>query len=457
MATVNKRSYNPRRTHEGAPASPIRAIEELKRSVMACLLWENTFYEDGEEIGERIARLVEQIPDTEAIERVAREARTEQKLRHAPLWIARALAKKGALKAELLSDIIQRADELTEFLALYWKDGKCPLSAQVKKGLASAFTKFDAYALGKYNRDTEIKLRDVLFLSHAKPKDAEQDVLWKQLIDGTLPVPDTWEVALSGGADKKEAFERLLKEKKLGALALLRNLRNMEQARVKPEIIRDGLNSMSTDRVLPFRFLSAAVHAPHFESEMEQVMFRCLSQYPKLSGKTVLVVDVSGSMYGRPLSARSEMNRAKVACSLAVLLREVCSEIRVYATAGCDYTEIHQTAEVPARRGFALSDAIYGMCEHLGGGGIFITPVLNWIKAREESAARIIVITDEQDCARTKPEHSPLKAQPFGDSNYLINVGTDQNGIGYGGKWTAHINGWSESIVNYILEAEKSC
>ncbi len=81
-----------------------------------------------------------------------------------------------------------------------------------------------------------VRLRDVLFLSHAKPNDAEQAELWKRLIDGQLATPDTWEVALSaaGGdaAGKRETWERLLAERKLGALALLRNLRNMYEARV---------------------------------------------------------------------------------------------------------------------------------------------------------------------------------------------------------------------------------
>ncbi|MFO7863430.1 MAG: TROVE domain-containing protein, partial [Salinivirgaceae bacterium] len=105
---------------------------------------------------------------------------------------------------------------------MYWKDGRQPLSAQVKKGLAAAFQKFNAYQLAKYNRDGEVKLRDVLFLCHANPTSQEQELVWKKLIDGTLESPDTWEVNLSSGADKKETWERLLREEKLGALALLR-------------------------------------------------------------------------------------------------------------------------------------------------------------------------------------------------------------------------------------------
>jgi hypothetical protein len=92
--------------------------------------------------------------------------------------------------------------------------------------------KFDEYSLAKYNRDNAVKLRDVLFLCHAKPKDKEQEALWKKLVEGTLETPDTWEVALSGGNEKKETWERLMQEKKLGGLAFIRNLRNMTNAKL---------------------------------------------------------------------------------------------------------------------------------------------------------------------------------------------------------------------------------
>src|SRR5262249_42978017 len=177
------------------------------------------------------------------------------------------------LVAETLARVIQRADELAEFVAIYWQNGRAPLSAQVKKGLAAAFTKFDEYALAKYDRTGAVKLRDVLFLSHAKPRDEAQAALWKRLIAGGLATPDTWEVALSSGADKREAWERLLTERKLGALALLRNLRNMKDAKVSEDLVLDSLRAMKTDRVLPFRFLAAARHAPQWEEVLEAAMF----------------------------------------------------------------------------------------------------------------------------------------------------------------------------------------
>lgn len=116
--------------------------------------------------------------------------------------------------------------------------------------------------------------------------------LFQKIVTGGLATPDTWDVALSGGADKRETFERLI-DGKLGALALLRNLRNMIQAGVPDATIRAGIEKMKVERVLPFRFISAAKYAPSFEPELEQAMFRCLDGSEKLPGTTALVIDTS--------------------------------------------------------------------------------------------------------------------------------------------------------------------
>ena len=258
MARLNMLNLNfGPRTHEGAPARHISLELQLRRSVLACLLWESQFYEDGVEIAGRIAELVPKVA-AEKVAALAVEGRERRKLRHTPPLLVREMARHKthrALVSETLARIIQRADELAEFVAIYWKDGRVPLSGQVKKGLASSFPKFDEYQLAKYDRGGPIKLRDVLFLCHAKPRDQAQADVWKRLVSGSLTTPDTWEVALSSGADKREAWERLLREQKLGPLALLRNLRNMREAGVDESLVLSAVGSMSTTRVLPFRFL----------------------------------------------------------------------------------------------------------------------------------------------------------------------------------------------------------
>lgn len=420
------------KTHEGAPAKRIDAEAQLRRSVMACLLWEDQFYEDGESIAERIAGLVAEVAP-EKVLTLAAEAREQMYLRHAPLWLIVAALKAGHRKgvAETLAHVIQRADELAEFVALYWKDGKAPLAAQVKRGLAAAFPKFDAYQLAKYNRDGAVKLRDVLFLCHATPKDAEQAATWKQLVDDTLPAPDTWEVALSTGKDKAATWARLIAEGNLGGLAILRNLRNMQEAGVPDATIRKALTDGNFKRVLPFRFVAAARYAPLFEPELEAAMLRASADLPKLTGKTILLLDVSGSMDER-LSAKSDLTRMDAGAALAVLLREVCPEVEII-------TFSNQGVIVPARRGFALRDAVIQSQPHQG---------TYTQKAKELADTRgydrLIIVTDEQS-------HEAL-TNPKG-RGYVVNVASFKNGIGYGA-WT-HIDGWSENVVRYIAEAER--
>jgi hypothetical protein len=459
MATLNKKKPTIKaRTHEGAPAYTVNAEKELRRTVSSCLLWEDAFYEDGKSISDRITTLIPQI-NPETVAGLAFEARTDMNLRHVPLLLVREMARLGSHKhlvAETLELIIQRPDELGELLSIYWKDGRCPVSAQIKKGLARAFTKFSGYSLAKYNRDTEVKLRDVLFISHAKPIDMDQKKLWKKLIDGKLEIPDTWEVSISActtQVDKKKEWTRLLKEDKIGALALLRNLRNMSDAGVSRELVCNALENMNTDRVLPFRFIAAAKEAPDFEESIDGAFLRWSNkQDNKLYGKTIIMVDISGSMYSENISARSTMNLAQAASALAAILRERCEDPIVYATAGNDYTRIHATKKVPARRGIALTDAVYNLKNDLGGGGIFLKQAIEFVKSIEKSADRIIVITDEQDCAIADKD-SPLLATPFGKHNYLVNVANYKHGVGYG-KWT-HIDGFSESVANFIEAVEK--
>lgn len=456
MAKTNKKpQHDPIYTAEGAKAVRINAEQELRRSVLTCMLWEDIHYEEGEEVINRIETLCK-VVNLDVIAEIAREARTKQKLRHVPLKLCVELAKRAYPKtSEVIFDVVQRADELTELLSLYWAGGKTPISAQMKKGLAKAFTKFNEYHLSKYNRDEAIKLRDVLFLSHAKPKDQAQADLWKRLIDKKLTVPDTWETNLSVGKDKKETWERLISEKKLGAMAFLRNLRNMQEAGVPLHLISDGLKTINTERVLPFRFVTAARYAPKLEESLEGAMFKCLAGYEKLPGKTILIVDTSGSMFGSGnISKHSELTRIDAAGALAVLIREVCENPVIYATAGDDSRRIHATKLLPPRRGFALQDLLCkrSLQREIGGGGIFLKQVMDYVYDKEKEADRIIVITDEQDCGTASGDH-PSKANAFGKINYLINVSVDKNGIGYG-KWT-HFDGWSESIIDFIIEYEK--
>lgn len=192
------------RTYEGRPARNLSPELQLRSFVLASHRWEGQ--EDSVAVAGRIAELVPKV-QPENVAALAIEAREQMKLRHTPLLLVREMARHKThrkLVADTLARVIQRADELTEFVAIYWKDGRVPLSNQVKKGLAAAFPKFDEHQLAKYDRGGPIKLRDVLFLSHAKPCDEQQAAVWKKLIWGRLTVPDTVPEASPGSPTARE-------------------------------------------------------------------------------------------------------------------------------------------------------------------------------------------------------------------------------------------------------------
>ena len=439
MATINKiiRAF----TREGARSKRFTPEMELRRALLNCLLWENQFYEDGVAIADRIKALVPLVAPERTAE-LAIAARETMKLRHAPLLVVREMARHPThrgLVADTLARVIQRPDEMTELLAIYWADAlgpqqqrkRQPVSAQIKKGLARALTKFDAYQLAKYDRDGAVRIKDVLFLVHAKPKDAAQEKVWKQLVDGELASPDTWEVSLSSGKDKRGTFERLIAKNRLGGLALLRNLRLMQKAEVPRRTIAEAIDAMRTDRILPYRFITVARYAPDFEPELEAAMLKSVKDYARLDGRTRLLIDVSGSMFS-PLSAQSEMTRAEAACGLAILAREVCDEVEIF-------TFSNEVVKLPPRRGFALRDAIIGSQPH---GGTYLGKAVTEIDRKGD---RLIVFTDEQS-------HDQVPA-PKG-RGYMVNVASYQHGVGHG-PWT-RVDGFSEAVIAWIAASEQT-
>jgi len=426
-------------TFEGASAARITDEQALRRSVLSCLLWESEFYESGQTIASRIVDLVGKVAPDKVLSLVD-EARNRHHLRHVPLLLVSALARvaHGKIVEDAVFATIQRADELSELLAVHAQvngvePGKIKkhISAPMKRGLARAFHKFEEYALAKYNRDGAIKLRDVLFLCHAKPANDEQAALWKRLISGDLKTPDTWEVSLSGGKDKKETFERLIRENQLGYLALLRNLRNMVDAGCDLDLVREAIIlRKGSARVLPFRYVAAARACPQLEPAIDTALCESIASLPALTGKTIVLVDVSGSM-NEKLSAKSDLKRIDAAAALASIIH---GDLRVFSFS-------NDLVEVPPRRGMAGIDAVIKSQFHNGtllGGAI--------TQINQYPHDRLIVITDEQSHDRVP---NPVVKQA-----YMINVASAKNGVGYG-PWI-HIDGFSENVIRYISEIEQS-
>lgn len=434
----------------GLKAAKESNILLLRRAVLANLLWEDVAYMDGYKVANEICRLIPLCNPLDVYE-LALEARLKQKLRHTPLLIAVEMCKHEGHRAwvsKLLPQIITRADMLCDFLALYWRNGKCTVSSQARKGLAEAFHNFDEYQFAKYDRDAAIKLRDVMFLSHPKAKDEAEDALFKKIAERQLATPDTWEVALSSGEDKKVTWERLIREHKLGALATLRNISNMKKAKVDKEIISDAICQMKSFMLLPLDFYKAAKNNPEFERDIEDAMLRAYESLPKLPGKTLFIVDTSGSM-GRSISGESQFTRMEVAGVMTLLASIQCENFELVLTAGDDATRVHSSKWIQyPTKGFDLVKKMFSYKTEIGYGGIFTRQCLNWCREqfKEKDFDRIIVFSDSQDC-----DHPDSRIpNPFGRKNYICDVSANTRGINYKGVWTAEISGWSEHFMTYI-------
>jgi hypothetical protein len=255
-------------------------------------------------------------------------------------------------------------------------------------------------------------------------------------LDGQEPglkTPDTWEVALSAGQDKKEAWTRLLTENKLGYMAVLRNLRNMTEADVDRNLIIAAIAARRGSRfVLPFRYVAAARAAPQFEPALDAALIAAIGDMKQLPGLTVVLTDVSQSMEAK-LSGKSDLNRMTAAATLSSIVPG--EDVRAF-------TFSNGVVEVPYRKGMAGVQAVISSQSH---GGTYLAQALEAIN-RGVNYKRLIVTTDEQ-------AHPGRMPPPKGSFNYMINVASYRNGVGYGNGWT-HIDGFSESIFKYIAEAE---
>ena len=433
MSSINRVVRQPAYNSVGTQVSSISAERQLKRITLAALLWEKQFYLDGKSHAELVKELVAKVAP-EKVSALAEEARTKFKLRHVPLLLARELARNGKLQAQALTNVIQRPDEMSEFLSIYWQEGKTAVSNQIKKGLAACFNKFNEYQFAKWNKNrAAVKLRDVMFLSHPKPQSSEQAELFKRIAADTLETPDTWETQLSSGADKCGTFTRLMNEKKLGALAFLRNLRNMRDSGVSDSLIRSYASTVDVSKVLPFRYIAAARIVPQYEDMLESMMFRSLATHQKIPGKTVLVIDVSGSMFGTNISAKSDLDRFDAAAALAILCREVCEQVEIYSFSD-------NAVRVAPRRGFALREAISSSQRH---SGTRLGVAMETVNANG-TYDRCIVFTDEQSYDRP--------GAPLG-RGYVVNVASYENGVNHNA-WT-EVNGFSESVIDYIQALEQ--
>lgn len=334
MSKFNTKSVGTKTTNLAGGTAYMQSEKSELVSLVLTSFVDDKFYRDASAESIRLIALMNAVKDPLFVAKLAVYARNVYGMRSISHFMAAMLAKplsgKDYAKA-FYNAVVRRVDDMSEIIACYQSRDNKKLPAAMKKGLAKAFDKFDEYQLAKYRGEGKgVKLVDVVNMVHPIPTEKNANALAK-LIKGELKSSGTWESSLSAaGSDadaKSEAWAELIKSRKIGYFALLRNLRNVIlQA---PELIND-VHEILTDKnliqkslVLPFRFLTAIDEIEKMDqsksTEIRAVMVAintaidiCLSNVPKFDGKTLVVLDVSSSM----LSARVDKTAALFAAAL---------------------------------------------------------------------------------------------------------------------------------------------
>lgn len=280
------------------------------------------FYETEKEQLKRIKDLVSKL-DPLFVAKLAYYARTVYGMRSVSHVLAGEVAKTAKGKdwtRSFFNKIIYRPDDMGEILAYYYSTEK-KLSNPIRDGFAVALSKLDEYTLAKYRGEGKrFKLVDVANLCHPKNTEA-----LKKLMKGELKSTETWEAKISGAGKsedvagaKTEAWRDLVLEGKIGYFALLKNLRNIiQQADERTVLMALELlvdeKKIKKSLVLPFRFLTAIREIQQLGGNyiretvtaLSKAMEISLSNVPEFDGKTLVVVDCSGSMSGQPAEIAS--------------------------------------------------------------------------------------------------------------------------------------------------------
>lgn len=478
--TKKTKQRNTTTNYEGAKAYKISPEMELYTAVCTSVL-SKKFYTPDNGI-ENIRQLISKV-SSELVASLAIYAREKMYLRSVPLVLLVELARIGKLKSQDVTKVIQRPDEIIELLGYYQlaneREGTKKLnklSMAIYWGIKEIFQsgKFDEYQYAKYNRKTDIRFRDAIFLTHPKPEDDGQDKLFKAIINNTLEIPYTWETQLSEKGNTKEVWEKLIESKKVGYMALLRNLRNILQAKVSNKHVEQVCNYLSNEEAvayskqLPFRYLSAYRELKEVESPQTSHVLESLETAIQHSAKnirgygldtTVLIAcDVSGSMQ-TSISKRSSVQNYDIGLVLGMLLQSQCKSV----ISGM-FGDRWKIIQMPRNSILANADEMHRREGEVG----YSTngwKVLEWCVTDEQKIDKIMMFTDCQmwdssDCWNNNSGMSKLwqqykktnpKAQLFLFD--LAGYGTTPLDIRQNDVYL--ISGWSDKIFDVLASLEE--
>lgn len=280
------------------------------------------FYEGKDRQIERIRRLVENVKDKKFVAQAAIFARNEFGMRSITHVLAAEMARvvKGEQwTKDAYAKIFRRPDDITETLAYFRKNLGKAIPNSLKKGIAIGLDKFDAYKLAKYRAEGHnLKMVDVFNLVHPKPSEKNKEA-WEKLMKGELKNEKTWEAKISAAGKsedkekaKKDGWSDLIRRGELGYMALLRNLRNILEAGVDDEYMGmlisqlTNVHAIKKSLLFPFRFATAKKElgkvngSSNILTAIDVAADISLGNVPNLPGKTLIALDVSGSMTGKP-------------------------------------------------------------------------------------------------------------------------------------------------------------
>ncbi|WP_435111917.1 TROVE domain-containing protein [Nocardiopsis synnemataformans] len=489
------------RTHGGGAGYAREAKGELFLLSVSNMVGEATFYERASERDERFRQLVGAVAVADPTWMVGFVGwlRTEANMRSAAVVAAleAARARRAAglhgHSRRMVDAAIQRADEPGEALAYWTSRYGRSIPKPVKRGIGDAVlrlgTEFNYVKWGGEGKG--FSFADVLNLTHPgdrkggsqghrfrgpwqhdlfgyavkRPHQPDAaipdslDLLTRRDVLLSLPVDErrqvledpellrragiTWE-ALAGwlqGSMNAAAWEAIIPS--MGYMALIRNLRNFDEAGVS-DAVAEQVCAKLTDpdqvqrsRQLPMRFLSAYRAAPSLRwgYALEKALNLCLTNVPPLPGRTLVLVDQSGSMSTR-MSGRSELTYADAAqiFGAGLALRAEAADLVQFDT---------DHAVVPMRRG----DSVLRIAERFWGprGG---TWTRHAVQAHYRGHDRVVIVTDEQVSHRSG---SPIEQLPNTVPIYTWNLAGYRHGHGPSGTGNRHtFGGLSDAAFRMI-------
>ena len=367
-------------------------------SVLLTTFLQDEFYQTEKQTTEKIRALIVKVGDPRFVAKAALYARQAHGMRSVSHLVAGELAKsvKGARWSKrFYAQVARRPDDILEILGYYLAVYGRPVPNSLKKGLGAALAAFDEYQLAKYRREHgAFKLVDAVNLVRPQATPA-----LSQLVRGELAPAQTWETKLTQAgagatadpvvAAKSQAWGELVRGRRLGYLALLRNVRNiLTQA---PELVEELSLQLADEKsvrralVFPFQFLSAAEvlkqgnlpGAGRVMDALNEAIDHSLANVPKFEGQTLIALDSSGSMAGRPQTIGSLFAATLVKATGADLM--LFSDDARYVSLNRRDTTLTAAGSIPFISGGTNFNAIFQRANRAYDRIVILSDMLGWI------------------------------------------------------------------------------